>query len=62
MAAAVIMAAEIAYQRGRWFISSVSEIRIIWNITSVRGHHILFCKHLDDPHCEWFSLVGLLSD
>jgi hypothetical protein len=19
---------------------------------SVRGHHILFCKCLDDPHCE----------
>jgi hypothetical protein len=28
------MAAEMAYWRGHWFISSVSEIRIIWNITS----------------------------
>jgi hypothetical protein len=28
-----MMAAQTAYQRGRWFVSSISEIRIIWNIT-----------------------------
>jgi hypothetical protein len=26
-------AAEMAYQRGHWFVSSVSEVRIMWNIT-----------------------------
>jgi hypothetical protein len=26
------------YRRGRWFVSSVSEVRIMWNITST-----LFC-------------------
>jgi hypothetical protein len=25
----------------------------------VKGHHILFCKRLDDPHCEWRLTVGL---
>jgi hypothetical protein len=28
-----VTAAETAYQRGCWFISSISEIRIMWNIT-----------------------------
>jgi hypothetical protein len=29
-------------------------------LRSVQREVILFCKCLDDPHHEWFSLVGLL--
>jgi hypothetical protein len=29
----VEMVAEMAYRRGCWFINSVSEVRIMWNIT-----------------------------
>jgi hypothetical protein len=25
----------VVYQRGRWFVSSVSEVRIMWNITAL---------------------------
>jgi hypothetical protein len=47
---AAMMAAEMAYQKGHWFISSVSEIRIIWNITMCLGNyqkelHMLFYRH-----------------
>jgi hypothetical protein len=30
---AMVMMEKVAADRGPWFISSVSEIRIIWNIT-----------------------------
>jgi hypothetical protein len=34
-------AAEMAYQTGCWFVSSVSEIRIVWNITLGTSHFCL---------------------
>jgi uncharacterized membrane protein YeiB len=33
--AAVTEMEAAVYRRGRWFISSVSDVRIMWNITSL---------------------------
>jgi hypothetical protein len=34
MAVAVMIEAVAVYRRGRWFVSSISEVRIMWNITT----------------------------
>jgi hypothetical protein len=35
--AAVTERAAVVYQRGHWFVSNVSDVRIMWNITAARG-------------------------
>jgi hypothetical protein len=50
------MVAEMAYQRGHWFVSSISEIRIICNITMSSDAHIMMLLN------DVTSKVSVLGD
>jgi hypothetical protein len=45
-AVAVMAKPEKAYWRGHWFISCVSEVRIMWNITAGQTENTGHCKGL----------------
>jgi hypothetical protein len=46
----------VVYQRGHWFVSCVSEVRIMWNITTCQDYHC--CPY--SRHSYGYSLVSAL--
>jgi hypothetical protein len=46
--AAAVTAAAV-YQRGHWFVSSISDVGIMWNITAEEETEIVYCTGMGIP-------------
>jgi hypothetical protein len=49
------------YQRGRWLVSNVSDVRIIWNITTGVGRLKLVECHQPHPHEDTLYQIYILQ-